>query len=137
MSADGLRAQLSPAVRQVRDGRAWIAGAAGYVAGSDRGVRVSYGHFTLPSRDEPAVGGIVKLQSLSEVFPNTPFRYNVLYLVSSRLPEGAVIPARSLAMGSPAKVRRRLSDAEVASILDYSGSYVRYRLDYMNAEDDQ
>ncbi len=55
----------------------------------------------------------------------------------SLVPEGAVIPSRSLAMGSPAKVRRQLSDAEVASILDYSGNYVRYRLDYMNAEDDQ
>jgi carbonic anhydrase/acetyltransferase-like protein (isoleucine patch superfamily) len=55
----------------------------------------------------------------------------------SLVPEGAVIPPRSLAMGSPAKVRRQLSDAEVASILDYSGNYVRYRLDYMNAEDDQ
>jgi carbonic anhydrase/acetyltransferase-like protein (isoleucine patch superfamily) len=49
----------------------------------------------------------------------------------SLVPEGAVIPPRSLAMGSPAKVRRQLSDAEVASILDYSENYVRYRLDYM------
>ena len=92
--SDGLRARLRPAARQVRDGRAWLAGASGYIAGRDRDVRVSYGHFSLPSRDEPAVGGIVKLQSLSEVFPNTPLRYNVLYLVSSRLPDGAVILAR-------------------------------------------
>ena len=53
----------------------------------------------------------------------------------SLVPEGAVIPPRSLAMGSPARVRRSLTDAEVASILDYSRNYVRYRLDYMNAED--
>ena len=53
----------------------------------------------------------------------------------SLVPEGAVIPPRSLAMGSPAKVRRPLSDAEVASILEYSGNYVRYRLDYMTPED--
>ena len=94
MSADSLRARLRPVARRYRDGRAWLAGAAGCIAGSDREVRVSYGHATLPSRDEPAVGGIVKLQSLSEVFPNTPLRYNVLYLVTSRLPEGAVILAR-------------------------------------------
>ena len=85
---------LRPLVRRVRDGRAWAAGAASYVAGSAEGVRVSYGHATLPSRDEPAVGGIVKLQSLSETFPNTPLRYNVLYLVTSRLPDGAVALAR-------------------------------------------
>lgn len=45
--------------------------------------------------------------------------------------EGTVIPPRSMVMGSPAKVRRPLSDAEVASILEYARNYVRYRLDYM------
>jgi carbonic anhydrase/acetyltransferase-like protein (isoleucine patch superfamily) len=44
--------------------------------------------------------------------------------------ERAVIPARSMVMGSPGKVRRPLSDAEVASILDFSSNYVRYRKDY-------
>jgi carbonic anhydrase/acetyltransferase-like protein (isoleucine patch superfamily) len=46
--------------------------------------------------------------------------------------EGCVIPSRSLVMGSPGKVRRPLSDAEVASILDYAERYVGYRLDYMD-----
>ena len=54
----------------------------------------------------------------------------------SLLPEGVEIPPRSLAMGSPAKVRRTLSDAEVASIVEYSGNYVRYRLDYMGNDDE-
>jgi len=49
----------------------------------------------------------------------------------SLVPEGAAIPSRVLAMGSPAKVRRELTDAEVASILTYASSYVSYRLDYM------
>jgi carbonic anhydrase/acetyltransferase-like protein (isoleucine patch superfamily) len=53
------------------------------------------------------------------------------------VPEGAEIPARSLAMGSPAKVRRLLSDEEVASILEYANNYVKYRLDYMTPEDEQ
>lgn len=47
--------------------------------------------------------------------------------------ERSVIPPRSLVMGSPGKVRRTLSDAEVASILDYAARYVGYRLDYMSA----
>ena len=55
----------------------------------------------------------------------------------SLVPEGVAIPPRSLAMGSPAKVRKTLSDSEVASIREYSASYVRYRLDYMTTEDDQ
>ena len=47
------------------------------------------------------------------------------------LVEGAQIPPRSLVMGSPGKVRRPLTDEEVASILDYANRYVGYRLDYM------
>jgi len=45
--------------------------------------------------------------------------------------EGARIPPRSLVMGSPAKVKRALTDAEVSSIRDYAERYVGYRLDYM------
>lgn len=45
--------------------------------------------------------------------------------------EGFVVPPRSLVMGSPGKVRRSLTDDEVASILDYAERYVTYRLDYM------
>jgi gamma-carbonic anhydrase len=44
--------------------------------------------------------------------------------------EGAVIPPRSLVMGSPGKVRRPLGDEDVASILEYARNYVRYRVDY-------
>ena len=62
---------------------------------------------------------------------------NSIVAAGSLVPEGAVIPPRSLAMGSPARVRRGLTEAEVASILEYSGNYVRYRLDYMTAEDKQ
>jgi carbonic anhydrase/acetyltransferase-like protein (isoleucine patch superfamily) len=45
--------------------------------------------------------------------------------------EGTVVPPRSLVMGSPGRVKRPLTDAEVASVLEYSRNYVRYRLDYM------
>lgn len=45
--------------------------------------------------------------------------------------EGFVVPPRSLVMGSPGKVRRSLTNDEVASILDYAERYVTYRLDYM------
>jgi carbonic anhydrase/acetyltransferase-like protein (isoleucine patch superfamily) len=51
----------------------------------------------------------------------------------SLLTEGVKIPPRSLVMGSPGKVKRPLTDAEVASILEYSERYVGYRLDYMPA----
>jgi carbonic anhydrase/acetyltransferase-like protein (isoleucine patch superfamily) len=51
------------------------------------------------------------------------------------LTENAQIPPRSLVMGSPGKVRRQLSDEDVASIRDYAERYVGYRLDYMGASD--
>jgi glycosyltransferase involved in cell wall biosynthesis len=44
----------------------------------------------VPSPREPAVGGIVKLQHLSRMYPAAGSRFNVLYLVTSRLPDGAV-----------------------------------------------
>jgi carbonic anhydrase/acetyltransferase-like protein (isoleucine patch superfamily) len=46
------------------------------------------------------------------------------------LVEGAKVPPRSLVMGSPGKVKRSLSDEEVAEIQQYADRYVSYRLDY-------
>ncbi len=46
--------------------------------------------------------------------------------------EGAQVPPGSLVMGSPAKVRRPLTDEEKATIRDYAARYVKYRLDYMD-----
>jgi carbonic anhydrase/acetyltransferase-like protein (isoleucine patch superfamily) len=45
--------------------------------------------------------------------------------------EGMEVPPRSLVMGSPAKVRRPLTDDEVATIQGYADRYVSYRLEYM------
>jgi carbonic anhydrase/acetyltransferase-like protein (isoleucine patch superfamily) len=47
------------------------------------------------------------------------------------LVEGMRVPPKSLVMGSPGKVRRLLTQAEVAGILSYAERYVGYRLDYM------
>jgi carbonic anhydrase/acetyltransferase-like protein (isoleucine patch superfamily) len=48
------------------------------------------------------------------------------------LVEGMQVPPRSLVMGSPGKVKRALSDAEVLDIQAYADRYVGYRLDYMD-----
>jgi carbonic anhydrase/acetyltransferase-like protein (isoleucine patch superfamily) len=45
--------------------------------------------------------------------------------------EGQKVPPRSLVMGSPSKVKRLLTQAEVADIQKYANRYVGYRLDYM------
>ena len=46
------------------------------------------------------------------------------------LPEGTRIPSRSMVMGRPGKVKRPLTDEEVAEIRWYADNYVAYRLDY-------
>ena len=49
------------------------------------------------------------------------------------LVEGAVVPPRSLVMGSPGRVRRSLTDDEVASIQRYADHYVGYKNDYLRS----
>ena len=46
------------------------------------------------------------------------------------LTEGTRIPTRSLVMGRPGKVKRTLTDEEVAEIRWYADAYVNYRRDY-------
>jgi carbonic anhydrase/acetyltransferase-like protein (isoleucine patch superfamily) len=46
------------------------------------------------------------------------------------VPEGTKIPARSLVVGSPARVRRTLTDEDVASIAGYAARYVGYAREY-------
>ena len=48
------------------------------------------------------------------------------------LTENMKVPAKSLVMGSPAKVKRLLTQAEIAGIQQYADRYVGYRLDYLN-----
>ena len=44
--------------------------------------------------------------------------------------EGMSVPPRSLVVGSPGKVKRLLTHAEIARIQTYADRYVSYRLDY-------
>ena len=56
--------------------------------------------------------------------------HDSIVAAGSLVTEGMQVPPRSLVMGRPAKVKRPLSDVEVASILEYAGNYVRYKRDY-------
>lgn len=46
--------------------------------------------------------------------------------------EGMKVPPKSLVMGSPGKVKRLLTQAEIADIQGYADRYVGYRLNYMD-----
>ena len=49
----------------------------------------------------------------------------------SLITEGTVIPSRSLALGSPARIKRALNEKEVAWIKESAHNYVRYARRYM------
>ena len=55
---------------------------------------------------------------------------DAIVAAGSLVTEDMVVPPRSLVMGSPAQVRRALTDDEVRFVLESAGNYVRYRLDY-------
>lgn len=56
---------------------------------SKQGPHLFYGYDRLPGFQEVASGGIIKFQRLSDVFPNKPKRFNILYMVSSYYPTDA------------------------------------------------
>jgi glycosyltransferase involved in cell wall biosynthesis len=64
------------------------------VVSSGNELRVFYGYDRLPGIDDVASGGIVKCQDLQKTFPNTPHGFNLLYLVSSSLPDCAPMMVR-------------------------------------------
>ncbi len=51
------------------------------------------------------------------------------------VPEGMAVPPRSVVMGSPAKVRRAVTEEERAGLRRYAENYVRYKDDYRSAEE--
>jgi glycosyltransferase involved in cell wall biosynthesis len=99
-----LRAMMRPAVRAVRRRAAVYRARHASVGGESTPgeIRAYYG-YRVPTADRHEVGGIVKLQELQRAFGNSPNRFNLLYLVSSRLPEEAVTLA-SIAKDRGARV---------------------------------
>src|SRR3954465_8385299 len=79
----------------VRASEPWGHGLAAYVAGTPPPLPVVVGvGQAIPRASAPAVGGIGKLQEREQAFTVARYRFNVLYLVTSRLPHGAVTQAR-------------------------------------------
>lgn len=58
-------------------------------------IRTYYGLDRLPSREGPISGGIVKCLDLADRFPNSSGKANLLYLVSSALPDRRELLARA------------------------------------------
>jgi glycosyltransferase involved in cell wall biosynthesis len=89
MTLPPTRGWLRPVAQQARRLGAHARGIRAALSGRAprRTVAVWYGQ-RIPPRDAIEVGGILKLQHLDAAMPNHPNHFNVLYLVSSRLPDG-------------------------------------------------
>ena len=55
-----------------------------------------------------------------------------LVAAGSLISPGMIIPPRSLVMGMPARVKRPLTEEEVASLAKYWQNYVEYSAHYLN-----
>jgi carbonic anhydrase/acetyltransferase-like protein (isoleucine patch superfamily) len=49
--------------------------------------------------------------------------------------EGVVVPPKSLVLGSPARVKRGVSDKELVWIKESAENYVKYARQYLNGPD--
>ncbi len=81
-----LRGRLTPVRLLLQNARRWPAILLSQPPGRQN-IRVSYGQDVLPTLDEPSHGALVKVQRMQEAFPNAPRRFNILYLISSGMPE--------------------------------------------------
>jgi len=84
----GLRRRLS-LLKQLRGARRWLPVLwAGRPDGNSP--QVCYGVEQIPRPGETTYGGIVKFQGMQALYPNSPRRFNILYMVSSRTPPDAL-----------------------------------------------
>ena len=95
--AGSLRARLRPLSLPVREVIARLKAAYRLIgsAAPHGEARVFYGYRRVQGEKTVTIGGLVKVRALARVFPNTTHGFNVLYLVSSGLPRGAVALAQA------------------------------------------
>jgi glycosyltransferase involved in cell wall biosynthesis len=95
--AGSWRARLRPLARSARSAYARLSVACRLAGVSvPRGdVRVSFGFPEPPDPSQVTIGGLVKVLALARAFPHSTRAFNVLYLVSSVLPDDDVPLARA------------------------------------------
>lgn len=109
----------------------------GAVLHTDAGIRltigpnVTVGHQAMLHGCSIGEGSLIGIQAI--VLNNAVIGKNCLIGANTVIPEGKVIPDRSLVVGSPGKVVRTLTEAEIARLLDVSAGYVERWRHYRNA----
>ena len=92
---------------------------------------VSVGHLVMLHGCTVKAGSLIGIKAV--VLNRAVIGRDCLIGANSLIPEGKIIPDRSLVMGSPGRVVRQLSDAEVANVRGIAQHYLdnaaRYRKD--------
>ena len=68
------------------------------------------------------------------ILNNVTIGANSIVGAAALITENTIVPPRSLVIGMPAKVKRQLSDEEVASIDEYAKRYYNYKESYLTAK---
>lgn len=71
----------------------------------------------------------------STILDKATIESDVFIGAGSLVPPGKTLESGFLYLGSPVKAVRRLSDEEIASILDYSDHYVKYARAYLGLDE--
>lgn len=86
--------------------------------------RVTIGHLVMLHGCEIGRGTLVGMGSI--VMDKVKIGENCLVGAGSLVTEGSVFPARSLIIGRPARVKRQLTEEEVASLEESADNYLLY-----------
>jgi len=81
--------------------------------------------------DGPALIGMGAI-----VMDNAHLKPNVIVGAGALVTEGTVVEEGTLMLGSPAKPKRKLTDAEIGFLTISASNYASYRLDYMGDTDE-
>lgn len=92
------------------------------------GKHVTIGHLAMLHGCTVGDGSLIGINAV--VLNNVVIGRECIIGANALLPEGRVIPDRSLVVGSPGKVVRQLSDAEVAGLYESAHHYVANAKDF-------
>jgi carbonic anhydrase/acetyltransferase-like protein (isoleucine patch superfamily) len=112
----------------VQDGTVVHVSRAGFDGPTIIGNQVTIGHGAMIHGCKISDGALIGIGAT--VLDGAEIGGEALIAAGSLVPPNAVIPPRVMVMGSPAKVRRDLSPAEVADLAEFWKSYVDILPDY-------
>lgn len=92
------------------------------------GANVTIGHMAMLHGCTIGDGSLIGINAV--VLNNAVVGKNCIIGAKALIPEGKVIPDRSLVVGTPGRIIRQLTDAEVASLLENADNYIAHAREY-------